>query len=98
MSKAKHALITSGNPTPTRRSVLSTGAQIAGATAVGALAGAVPAAAALEPPPATSTFPVSPELARARALVLLTTAAGKALGPAEKAGRLEEAGAPPSLP
>ena len=39
MSKAEHALITSAKPTPTRQSILSTGAQIAGAAVIGSVAG-----------------------------------------------------------
>jgi hypothetical protein len=39
MSKADDALTTSANPTPTRRSILSAGAQIAGAAVIGSVAG-----------------------------------------------------------
>jgi hypothetical protein len=70
MSKAKHALITSAKPTPTRRSAVSTGKQTA--------------ATAAHPPS------ISTDLARARELVVLLTAAGKALGSAnEKTGEYE---------
>jgi hypothetical protein len=39
MSKADHGLITSANPTLTRRNILSGGAQIAGAAIIGSIAG-----------------------------------------------------------
>jgi hypothetical protein len=39
MSKAKHALTTSANPTPTRRSILSGGVRVAGAAVIRSVAG-----------------------------------------------------------